>query len=109
MVVKHIVLFQFKADVAVETQEEATSRMLGLKEGCLNASQKPYIKSLVGGRDNSIEGASNGITHAFIVEFESIEDRNYYVNSDKHHGEFKSFIVPFLEKFTIVDFSEGVF
>lgn len=32
--------------------------MLGLKEGCVNAtSGKQYIRSLTGGKDNSIEGA----------------------------------------------------
>ncbi|KAI0114748.1 stress responsive A/B barrel domain protein [Daldinia grandis] len=110
MAVKHLVLFQFKADAGPDAVKEATSRMLGLKEGCLNpTSRKQYIRSLTGGKDNSIEGAQRSITHAFVVEFASIEDRNYYVNSDPHHSEFKNFILPFLENFLIVDYSEGVF
>lgn len=33
-------------------------RMLGLKDGCIHpTTQKQYIKSLTGGKDNSIEGA----------------------------------------------------
>ncbi|KAI1644285.1 stress responsive A/B barrel domain protein [Daldinia loculata] len=110
MLLKHLVLFQFKADTGADAVNEATSRMLGLKEGCVNAtSGKQYIRSLTGGKDNSIEGAQRDLTHAFVAEFESIEDRNYYVNEDPWHAEFKSWVVPFLENFVIVDYSEGVF
>ncbi|KAI0387826.1 hypothetical protein F5Y04DRAFT_12492 [Hypomontagnella monticulosa] len=58
MTVKHLVLFRFKADASSEAVREASSRMLGLKDGCVHpTSQKQYIKSLTGGKDNSIEGA----------------------------------------------------
>ncbi|KAI1465192.1 stress responsive A/B barrel domain protein [Daldinia caldariorum] len=110
MAVKHIVLFRFKADASAETVKEGTSRMLSLKEGCIHpTTQKPYIKALTGGKDISIEGADNGITHAFVMEFESIEDRDHYVNNDPYHAEFKSWIISYLEKFIIVDYEEGVF
>ncbi|KAI1804319.1 stress responsive A/B barrel domain protein [Daldinia bambusicola] len=110
MAVKHLVLFAFKADAGAEIVKEGTSRMLSLKEGCIHpTSQRPYIKALTGGKDNSIEGAQDGITYAFVVEFESIEDRNYYVNKDQYHAKFKSDMVPYLEKLIIVDYSEGVF
>ncbi|KAI1376915.1 dabb-domain-containing protein [Hypoxylon crocopeplum] len=110
MAVKHLVLFQFKADATVAAVEEATSRMLGLKNGCIHpTSQKKYIKAITGGKDNSIEGINNGITHAFVVEFESVEDRDYYVNTDPSHQVFKALIADRVEKVIVVDFIEGVF
>ncbi|KAI4862867.1 stress responsive A/B barrel domain protein [Hypoxylon rubiginosum] len=110
MAVKHLVLFQFKPEAGAESVKESSLRMLGLKDGCIHpTSQKQYIKSLTGGKDNSNEGAQNGITHAFVVEFESIEDRDYYVDADPFHQEFKTFVAPFVEKVIVVDYSEGVF
>ncbi|OTB20774.1 hypothetical protein K445DRAFT_92800 [Daldinia sp. EC12] len=110
MPVKHLVLLQFKDGASAETVKDGTSRMLSLKEGCIHpTTRKQYIKALTGGKDISIEGAQNGITHAFVAEFESLEDRNYYVNQDPFHAEFKSYMVPRVEKFIVVDFAEGVF
>ncbi|KAI2470988.1 stress responsive A/B barrel domain protein [Annulohypoxylon bovei var. microspora] len=110
MVVKHLVLFQFKPDTSADVVKESSSRMLGLKEGCIHpTAQKQYIKSLTGGKDNSSEGAQHGITHAFVVEFESLQDRDYYVNTDPFHQKFKSFVGPFVEKVIVVDYSEGEF
>ncbi|OTA99280.1 hypothetical protein M426DRAFT_325263 [Hypoxylon sp. CI-4A] len=110
MALKHLVLFQFKTGTSAEVVKEATSRMLGLKESCVSpTSQKPYIKSLTGGKDNSPEGFQNGITHAFVAEFESPDDREYYINKDPAHEEFKVFVVPLIEKLVVVDFFEGVF
>lgn len=51
----------------------------------------------------------NDLTHAFIVEFESVKDRDYYVNDDPVHGEFKSLAGEILEKVVVVDFTAGVF
>ena len=74
--------------------------MLSLKDRCMSATtNKPYVKSIVGGLDNSPEGnqvwlhrlrqlfeldvliglpiSQAGTTHGFVVEFESAEDRDY--------------------------------
>ena len=51
----------------------------------------------------------NGITHAFVVEFESSEDRDYYVNDDPIHNEFKKIAGKVLEKAQVIDFIDGVF
>lgn len=40
-------------------------------------------------RANDYKGASS---HGFIVEFESAEDRDYYVHKDPAHVEFVKFI-----------------
>jgi len=50
-----------------------------------------------------------GITHAFIVEFESKEHRDYYVNEDLAHTAFKEIAGKVVERVQVVDFTDGVF
>ncbi|OCL03145.1 stress responsive A/B barrel domain protein [Glonium stellatum] len=110
MGVTHIVLFQFKPDASAEVIKDVCDRMLALKDNCIHpTSGKLYVKSSTGGTDNSIEGIQNGITHAFIVEFESAEDRDYYVRKDPAHLSFVSSIGKVVEKAQVVDFTAGVF
>ncbi len=49
------------------------------------------------------------MTHAFIMEFDSIEDRDYYVNDDPTHDQFKKLAGEILEKAQVVDFTDRVF
>lgn len=100
--------------------------MLGLKGACIHpTSQKPYIKSLSGGRDNSKEGMQvslsfqalgeattirsrseqAGIQYGFVVEFDNLEDRDYYVEKDEAHEAFKNSARPIIEKVIVVDYS----
>lgn len=48
------------------------------------------------------------MTHAFNMEFESAEDRDYYVNDDQVH-RFKKLAGHVLEKVQVIDFTSGVF
>ncbi|KAF2843307.1 hypothetical protein M501DRAFT_76884 [Patellaria atrata CBS 101060] len=110
MGITHIVLFQFKPSASSEAIQDVSARMLALKDGCVHpVSRRPYIRSASGGTDNSIENIQNGITHAFIMDFESVEDRDYYVNQDPVHQEFKDIAGKILEKAQVVDFANGVF
>jgi hypothetical protein len=43
------------------------------------------------------------------MEFENAADRDYYVNSDPVHDEFKKLAGKILEKAQVVDFTDGVF
>ncbi|RYP73233.1 hypothetical protein DL769_004253 [Monosporascus sp. CRB-8-3] len=106
MPVNHIVLFQFKADAIPDTVDRAVADMLRLKNSCIHpASQKPYIRSLTGGPNNSPEGLQAGIQYGFVVEFESPEYRDYYVAEDKAHQAFKHSVSGILEKVIVVDYS----
>lgn len=49
------------------------------------------------------------MTHAFILEFENDQDRDYYLNKDPYHKEFVARLQGLIDKITIVDFSSGVF
>ena len=51
----------------------------------------------------------NGFTHAFVVEFDNAEERDYYVNEDPVHAEFKTFAGEVLDKAQVIDFTNGRF
>ncbi|KAK4234244.1 hypothetical protein C8A03DRAFT_37984 [Achaetomium macrosporum] len=108
MSVTHTVLFRFKSDVNPDEVKAACARFLSLKNTCIRpASNVAYIKSLKGGKDNSPEGLQNGITHGFVVEFDSVEDRDYYVSKDPSHLAFVASIDGLVEKAVVVDFIDG--
>ncbi|OAQ96770.1 hypothetical protein LLEC1_00645 [Akanthomyces lecanii] len=108
--ITHIVLFEFKAEVDKAERDELSAEMLGLKDKCLHATtQKPYIIRSSGGTDRSIEGMQHGITHAFVVEFASVEDRQYYVKEDPAHLAYVKKVFPRLAKPYVVDFTPGEF
>ncbi|KAJ5770240.1 uncharacterized protein N7511_002291 [Penicillium nucicola] len=110
MSITHIVLFQFKPDATADVVHGACQRMLALRENCLHpTSQKPYIKTALGGKDNSQEGMQNGITHAFVVEFASAEDRDYYVKQDPAHQAFMKSLGGIIAKAQVIDFTDGDF
>ncbi|PHH84223.1 hypothetical protein CDD83_2296 [Cordyceps sp. RAO-2017] len=106
----HIVFFQFKPELTAAERQKVCDQMLALKDSCLHPeSEKPYIQSSVGGLDRSIEGAQEGMTHAFVVEFASQDDRDYYVRQDPAHRAFVQHVLPKLVKAQIIDFSPGLF
>ncbi|KAK4452537.1 hypothetical protein QBC34DRAFT_26714 [Podospora aff. communis PSN243] len=110
MSVTHVVLFQFKPDLPVAEVRAACSRFLALKEACIHPTrQEAYVLSLRGGKDHSPEGLQNGMTHGFVVEFASVEDRDYYVNKDPAHLAFVKSIEALVDKATVVDFNDGAY
>lgn len=50
-----------------------------------------------------------GYSHAFVVEFASEEDRDYYNEEDQAHLEFKKSLKPIIEKVGVVDYTPGVY
>ena len=57
----HIVIFGFKDDVSKATRDEVGERFHALaKESTRGADSKPYILSIRGGKDASIEGMTQG-------------------------------------------------
>ncbi|KAK7181564.1 hypothetical protein DPSP01_008962 [Paraphaeosphaeria sporulosa] len=106
----HIVLFKFKDGVAPADLKDVTLQMLSLQKSCIHPTTgAPYIKSITGGKDNSPEGLQDGLSHAFVVQFFSNEDRDYYVNQDPAHDAFKKAAGPIIDKAVVVDFQNGVF
>ncbi|KAJ6447147.1 hypothetical protein O9K51_01922 [Purpureocillium lavendulum] len=110
MAVVHVVLFQFKSTAGADAVQKVCSAMLALHGGCMHpTSQKPYIQSVTGGTNNSPEPHQNGLTHGFVVQFDSTEDRDYYVNDDPVHQGFKDLAGPIIEKVCVLDYTAGVF
>ncbi|KAJ5656193.1 hypothetical protein N7507_008143 [Penicillium longicatenatum] len=110
MSITHIVLFQFKAGIEAQAIHAACDRMLALKDTCLHpSSQRPYIRASRGGADNSIEGSQDGITHAFVVEFDNAADRDYYVRDDPVHQTFVQSLDGLIEKVQVIDYTHGTF
>lgn len=101
--------------------------MLALKDLCLHpTTNMPYVKMAMGGKDNSPEDLSvrsfqwgvqwfqltrhqGGITHAFISEFESEEDRKYYLKEDPAHLAFVKSLGAVMKKAQVIDFTPGIF
>ncbi len=48
-------------------------------------------------------------THGFVFEFESEEDRKYYLEKDPAHLEFGRSLEGLIENVRVVDFVPGVF
>ncbi|CAK7566079.1 MAG: hypothetical protein SEPTF4163_004013 [Sporothrix epigloea] len=110
MTVVHIVLFQFKSSVGAEAVQAAGARFLALGSACIHpTTQAPYVLSVRGGKDNSIEPFQHGNTHGFVVEFASAEDRAYYVHEDPAHSAFVASVKDLVEKITVLDFTPGEF
>ncbi|KAK4689272.1 hypothetical protein P7C73_g841, partial [Tremellales sp. Uapishka_1] len=67
---------------------EITKAFLDLPKTCLKDG-KPYIKSCKGGKQFSPEGFDHGMQVVFITEFESVSERDYYLDQDPVHQTFK--------------------
>lgn len=50
-----------------------------------------------------------GFSHGFVAEFESEDDRAYYLKEDPAHLEFTSSLGPIIQNVRVVDFEPGVF
>lgn len=104
-VIQHIVLFRFKPETSAEQRKEVLDRFQQLKDTA-KRNGEPYIISIVAGAQNtSFESAGQGFDQAFIVQFRSQGDRNYYVGTpavtdpafyDPAHQQFKTFVGPLL-------------
>lgn len=49
------------------------------------------------------------MTHGFVVEFASVDDRDYYVKTDPLHEVFVRSISGIMDKVTVADFNDGVY
>lgn len=99
--------------------------MLALKDTCVHPqTNKPYMKSYGGGKNNSPEGAAvshtiiyqgchvnteqGGLQYGFVSEFESEEDRDYYLNKDPSHLKFVADVKEIVQDARVFDFVPGV-
>jgi len=110
MTIIHVVLFKITTSPDESVAKKITSDFLSLKDNCIHPqAQKPYITKLSGGADNSPEGLQGGLTHGFVVEFASKEDRDYYVSKDPAHQAFVKTLNDKVTDSRVIDFEPGVY
>ena len=68
----------------------------------------PLIKSLKAGKNRSWEPFSKGLTHAFILEFDSQDDLDYYLTAEPVHLQFSKEAKPLIEDSVVMDIKDGV-
>ncbi|OOF93297.1 hypothetical protein ASPCADRAFT_7529 [Aspergillus carbonarius ITEM 5010] len=108
MPILHIVLFTFKPDISTTAQQKILQEFLTLPQKCKDSSQNTYIKSIRGGVECS-PISSNEYTHVFIVEFDSLPQREYYKTVDPVHLDFAERIMPMVNFARISVFEESNF
>ena len=94
---RHVVLFSFKDSATPEDVKKVESAFAELP------SKIKQIKAFEWGTNNSPEGLNQGLTHCFLLTFDSEKDRDdYLVHPD--HKVFGGIVGPFIDKVTVVDY-----
>lgn len=94
---RHVVLFKFKADVSPAQVQEVADAFAALPK------KIDVIKDFEWGLDNSVEGISGGFTHGFLVTFADEKGREIYLPHPAHE-EFKKLVGPRLDKVLVFDY-----
>jgi hypothetical protein len=95
---QHIVLFKFKPETTPEKVAEIIAAFEALP------SKIKEIKGFQWGTNNSPEKLDKGLTHAFILTFDSEKDRDTYLPHPAHKA-FGGVVGPWLADVTVVDFT----
>lgn len=96
-VLRHVVLFKFADNATPEEVKKVEDAFKNLSK------QIEAIKDFEWGTNVSPENLNQGLTHCFLVTFQSEKDRdNYLVHPD--HVAFVEILKPHLDKATVVDY-----
>lgn len=60
-------------------------------------------------KEGCIDGYQAVYTHGFVVEFETDQDRRFYLERDEAHKAFVSGVKERIERIGVLDFEGGVF
>ena len=96
-ILRHVVLLSFKS-AATQEQVHEIERAF-----CALPAKIPAIRAFEWGADVSIEGASQGFSHCFIVTFVHEDDRSAYLPHPAHQA-FGALLQPCLEKVLVFDY-----
>lgn len=94
---RHVVLFKFKDDATPEQVKQVEDAFRKLP------TQIKEIKGLEWGTNNSPENLNQGLTHCFLLSFESEKDRDAYLPHPAHKA-FGTVLRPYLDKVVVVDY-----
>ena len=78
--VNHMVIVKLKLSVSEEVVSAVMQSLVDLKQSC------PGIRSISHGKYSSPEGLNKGFDYGFNVVFESMEDRNIYLDHPSHEN-----------------------
>lgn len=95
--VRHVVLFKYKAGTSDETVQKIEDGFRALK------TKISFIVDFECGTNSSPEGLSQGLTACFLVTFENEEDRDKYLPHPAHQ-EFVALLRPHLDEVLVVDY-----
>lgn len=96
-VLRHVVLFKFKAEVTPEQVKEVVDAFRALP------SKIDAILDFEFGTDVSVEGKAEGLTHGFLVTFRDERGREIYLPHPAHQ-EFVKLVGPRIEKVLVFDY-----
>jgi len=96
-VLRHVVLFKFKEDTTPEKVKEIVDAFSALP------SKIPEIAAYEWGVNNSPEGLNKGLTHGFLLTFNSEADRATYLPHPDHKA-FGELLTPHLDDVTVLDY-----
>jgi len=96
-VLRHVVMFKFKDGTSAEDIKKVQNGFAALP------AKIDAIYSFEWGTNISVENASQGYTHCFLVTFKSEEDRAIYLPHPAHK-EFAASLRPYVEKVLVVDY-----
>ncbi|KAK7720226.1 hypothetical protein SLS57_005634 [Botryosphaeria dothidea] len=108
-VITHIVLFKYRPTISWEAFESHFETFKALQHQCLHPlANRPYMLSMRMGKNRSWEPFHKGMTHAFVLEFASQDDLDYYLTKDPVHLAFSRAAGPLVEDSVVVDIRDGV-
>ena len=96
-VLRHVVLFKFKEGTSAEKVKEIVDAFSALP------TKIPEIASYEWGINNSPEGLNKGLTHGFLLTFNSEADRAVYLPHPDHKA-FGALLTPHLDDVTVLDY-----
>lgn len=96
-VLRHVVLFKFRADAKPEQVDAIVEAFAALPK------QIDVIQSFEWGLNNSPEGLNKGLTHCFLLTFKDERGRDAYLPHAAHKA-FVEKVKPIIEDATVVDY-----
>jgi len=97
--VQHMVLVKYKPETSDAMIATFSAELFALKESI------PGIRYFRGGPYASPEGLNRGLSHGYLVTFESPQARDAYLPHPEHE-RVKNLVLPHVEDVVVFDFEE---
>jgi len=106
--ITHIVLFKYSPSISWSQLEAHFRTFSALQTTSLHpVTKSPLIKSMKMGKNRSWESYSKDLTHAFVLEFDSQHDLDYYLTQEPVHLGFSRDAAPLIDDSVVIDIIDG--